>query len=314
MEIAVDTGNKQIKTKHETFVSGIVEETTEPGIANADYMRMNGKFFVLKNERNTYIRDKTRDDRYYHLTVMAIVKELEHMTERTNVDKSFIHQITLLVGLPPLHYGDLKDSFQSYFKKGEPVKVQYRGRNWYFKINRVMVYTQGYAAIAPFISEIKKYPKAMVWDIGGMTADYVAINYGIANTSVTDSLESGVISLYRKIKRLCQSKHDVLIEENDVDAILLGSDDTVSLYPLEVISTVREQTRKFVDELLESFSEIQIDLKTTYIIFVGGGALLLRKFIEESNIIKNYKFVEDVNANVTGYELLYKVMQLKGKK
>lgn len=318
MIISVDTGNKQMKSKHETFISGIMEDDSQPSVGgNADFMRMNGKYYILTNTRNTYMRDKTKSGRYYNLTVMAIVKELEHMLAEGSIeyDKSTCYQVTLLGGLPPAHYGELKKSYQAYFKqKGEPVKVVYKNHTWNFRVNRVAVFAQGFAAVAPIISEIKKYPKALVCDIGGLTADYIMLNYGVADMNITDSLERGVIILYQKIKKICQSKYGSIIEERDVDAILMGDKETVVIYPKDIVDTVNRMTQKFVDELLGSFREYQIDLKTTYVIFIGGGSLLLKRFIQNSRLLGNYRFIEDVNANVKGYEVLYNALQQRVKK
>lgn len=41
--------------------------------------------------------------------------------------------------------------------------------------------------------------------------------------------------------------------------------------------------------------------------FMGGGAILLRRQIEISGKAGNAIFVEDINANAKGYELLYRI-------
>jgi len=40
-------------------------------------------------------------------------------------------------------------------------------------------------------------------------------------------------------------------------------------------------------------------------VFVGGGSILLKKYIKESGIIADPFFVHDVRANAKGYQLLY---------
>jgi len=42
------------------------------------------------------------------------------------------------------------------------------------------------------------------------------------------------------------------------------------------------------------------------VIFVGGGACLLRRQIEASGKVAHPVFVEDVNANAKGFEYLYR--------
>lgn len=48
-----------------------------------------------------------------------------------------------------------------------------------------------------------------------------------------------------------------------------------------------------------------LELRTSKVIFVGGGAILLRRQIEKSCKVTNVQFVENINANAKGYEFLY---------
>lgn len=317
MEISVDTGNKQIKTLHETFTSGVYQSDVPPSTGkNADFMRYNGKYYILTEERGTYMRDKTKSDRYYWLTLFALGKELERMEAEGTLlyQKEKVYNIDLLIGLPPAHFGDLKKPFQKYFRRnGETVSFVYHGKSWNIRISRAYVFAQGYAAAVTVFADIKVYPKALVIDIGGLTADYVMIRNGAADVHISDSLENGVIILYQKIKKVCMGKYDTLIEESDVDAILQNKDKVEEIYDSDIIKTVKEEAKKFVQDFLGNFRELQIDLKTCYVIFIGGGAMLLKDMIEESDLIKKHMFITDVNANARGYELLYRAIKAAKK-
>ena len=50
-----------------------------------------------------------------------------------------------------------------------------------------------------------------------------------------------------------------------------------------------------------------IDLRAGLNVFIGGGALLLRPYIESSDKIGDSVFITDLAANVRGYTLLYTV-------
>jgi plasmid segregation protein ParM len=69
------------------------------------------------------MRDKTQDDRFFILTLFAIARELV----RTG-SSSPLSQIDLAVGLPPEHYGVLKDRFANYFKRKDPIRFVYHDR------------------------------------------------------------------------------------------------------------------------------------------------------------------------------------------
>ena len=70
--------------------------------------------------------------------------------------------------------------------------------------------------------------------------------------------------------------------------------------------------RNFVTDLLSSVRERGIDTKSTYTIFIGGGAILLRRFLESSNRLIKYQFIDDIFANAKGYGILYR-SSLAGK-
>ena len=64
MLISIDHGNKQIKTNHRTFVSGLRESDTKPPFGK-DVLFYKGKYYTLTDQRIPYMRDKTADERYF---------------------------------------------------------------------------------------------------------------------------------------------------------------------------------------------------------------------------------------------------------
>lgn len=50
-------------------------------------------------------------------------------------------------------------------------------------------------------------------------------------------------------------------------------------------------------------------MRSGVVVFVGGGAVLLKRQIEASGRVANPVFVEDIRANVKGFELLYNIAQ-----
>ena len=103
MVISVDTGNKMIKTEHYEFNSGIDVLDTIPG-ENDEVIEFGGKYYRTTNRRISYMEDKTEDDRYYILTLIAIAKELDTMKKEAVLAPNELIEIELLVGLPPAHY------------------------------------------------------------------------------------------------------------------------------------------------------------------------------------------------------------------
>lgn len=301
MLIAIDHGNKQIKTINcEPFTSGLLESDTQP--FGKDVLMYKGKYYQVTDQRIPYRKDKTEDERFFILTLFAIAREIEEQ----GVFHPGVMRVQLAVGLPPAYYGTHYQSFIRYFQDRGTVNFSYRGKTYSILIDNVGCYPQSYAAALTMFQTLSTIPKALVLDIGGMTADYLQIKYGEGDLSVCDSLENGVIRLYNRIESKVRAEQDTLLTEREIDAILLGDEVQV---PFGVASVVDQLAQEFVADLLSALRERQLELKSGPVIFVGGGSILLRKQIQKSGKVSNPLFVEDIRANARGYEVLYKLSQ-----
>ena len=133
MLIAIDHGNYAVKTPHFSFISGLTEHTVKPPMAE-EVLEYNGKYWSLTGQRLPYMRDKTRDDRYFILSLFAIAKELSAAGANTAFE-----QIDLVVGLPPEHYGMLRERFAQYFRRFGTVNFAYNNRPMSIVIRNVFV-------------------------------------------------------------------------------------------------------------------------------------------------------------------------------
>ena len=148
MIIGIDHGNAQIKTRNTCFVSGVEEFPTKPPMA-ADVIQYQSRYWTLVGKRLPVMRDKTKDDRFYLLTLFAISKELEARKEITST-----LDIDLAVGLPPEHYGMLKDSFAQYFRRQETVRFTYNDKPFSLMLDHVFVYPQAFGAVVQRAQEM----------------------------------------------------------------------------------------------------------------------------------------------------------------
>ena len=71
-------------------------------------------------------------------------------------------------------------------------------------------------------------------------------------------------------------------------------------------------TDTYVNDVLGALRERGLDLKTGCVVFIGGGASLLKRFLEASDRIGRSIFVDDICANAKGYGLLYQ-LQKRGR-
>lgn len=300
MIIAIDHGNKQIKSAHKTFVSGLLESDTRPPFGE-NILKYRGKYYTLSEQRIPYMRDKTVNNKFFILSLFAIAYEIE---EAGYYSSEEIIDIQLLIGLPPAHYGTQYERFEKYFAKdGDIVDFEFKDKFYSIYMSEVISFPQAYAAAMPVFSRIRNFPKATIIDIGGFTADYLQIKNGQADLSVCDSLENGVIVLYNQIKSKVNADFDLLLEESDIDSVL---HDEVTDFDEAVVRTIDQQAQSFINDLIGKLRERMIDLRSGKAVFVGGGSILLKKYIEASDRIGYAIFVEEISANAKGYELLYK--------
>ena len=215
MLIAIDHGNKQVKTVHgNAIVSGVQKSKTRP--YGRDVLKYSGSFYTLSAQRIPYQKDKTTDERFFILSLFAIAEEIEAQGAYI----SGLMPIDLAIGLPPAHFGAQNKAFVRYFKRKEPIYFSYRDKLYSILIRNVQCYPQAFAAAAMMLGELATVPRALILDVGGFTADYLLLKNGRADLSTCDSLENGVILLYNRIRSKASSDLDVLLEETDVDAIL----------------------------------------------------------------------------------------------
>ena len=79
----------------------------------------------------------------------------------------------------------------------------------------------------------------------------------------------------------------------------------------EYFAIIKAEIEDFVDKVYNSIREFGYNLKTTPIVFVGGGAVVMKNF--GSHDAKNISYNLDVKANARGYVQLA-TMGLKSTK
>ncbi len=293
--IAVDHGNYAIKTPHISFSSALLELSSKATIHDTDTIEYRGRVWTLSGERIRYMRDKTQDERFFILTLFAISHELKNMESVLPVE-----EIDLAVGLPPEHYSMLREKFKSYFQCGK-VNYVYNDYPVQITIRNVFVFPQAFAAVAPRAQEMLDTPRTFVIDIGGYTTDVLLLRGGIPDLQFCRSLETGVITMYNPIIAQTGSKHDMLIDDGHINAVLQNKRTGL---PDDVKASIHEAVKAHAHDILYQLRELKVDLRSNPAIFIGGGALLFKKYLEESPLVAHAEFELDPRANAIGYKLL----------
>ena len=170
-----------------------------------------------------------------------------------------------------------------YYKVNDNVKT--------IKINKVVVLPEGYVSYYS-LDNIKIDDDILIIDIGSRTINYSWFSNNKIQDSFTEKL--GIFDFYSNIKEYENSRGEDYSEE-DIERLIKNNRITV-------------ETKFYVDFFKEILNRTKgkVNLKTFDVHFVGGGALLLRKFIEVNTPAKIHEDSE--YANVLGANRLCSIM------
>ena len=295
MIIAVDHGNSTIKTLNHTFPSGLKESMTLPPLVE-DVISMNNRFWSLSGKRIPYMRDKTKDDRFYILTLFAVMMELK--TEGA-LAGTRSRKIDLAVGLPPDHFSVQRDSFMQYLKRD--VRFHHNDELFELSIDNIWIYPQAYAATACRMAELKPHSRVFVVDVGGYTTDVLLLRNGKPDMDYCHSFDMGIIGMGNEIARMVNTKYDIPIEDDLIGDVLSGKQ---CVLPRDVQATIRASAEVYAKRILDILREHEINLRAAPVVFLGGGSLLLRDYLTHSYMTSEVILETDTRANARGYLLL----------
>lgn len=288
--IGVDHGWSGMKTVSQVFTTGVKEITTEPAFFN-NVVELNGSYYMVGGKR-LEVRDlKVENDNFYILTLAAVAKELNRRGMRNA-------NILLSVGLPLTRFGAEKQDFIDYLSKKQEVVFRFDNQQYRIKIARVSVFPQCYAAV---VDRMRTLPKrVVVVDIGSWTIDIMPIINSAPNEAECITIREGLIKCMRKINEECMRQHGREILEEDIQEIMRNGKH-VKL-PEKYLDIVTDCLRTYADKVYNILLEHGYNLEVTEIVFVGGGATIMKRFGNyEGN---NIQYMEDVKANAKGYEYL----------
>ena len=115
------------------------------------------------------------------------------------------------------------------------------------------------------------------------------------------SLEMGVITMNNDIIRRVGALHDMRIEDEHISAVLA---DKETILPEIVKKTIRESAHHHAKDILDKLRELQVDLRANPAVFIGGGSILYRDYLENSSMVASAAFIDNPCANALGYRML----------
>ena len=290
--IGIDHGWSHIKTPNSCFVSGVGPLGGEPMVWD-NILEYNGKCYRIGGERLKVQEDKVSNENYYLLTLAAIAKELDARQLKES-------HVILAVGLPIGRFGAEKKAFSNYLQKNRMVRFRYEKTQYIATIEKVLVFPQCYGAVVDRLPSMAG--QEYVVDIGSWTIDTLKIIDRAPDESSSGSDPNGIITCMRRIDEECVRRMNAKIDEYMVREVMIKGD--ADLDP-EYIEIIKGEITKYTQSVFRIIAENGINVKTTPITFVGGGAGLMKKYAGITQ--RNIRYNEDIKANAIGYETLANV-------
>lgn len=295
--IGIDHGFRNMKTKDHCFPSAIEEISnipSEPG-GIEDILVYKGKFYTInaKNISAAMSHDKANSPEYYLLTLAAIAKQCRTYGITDG-------NLYIAAGLPQAWYLKQKNSFQQFLMKERNLKYQFAGIQYNFYLSDVSIFAQGQAAAIDYIVS-HKGQDFLVVDIGGETLDLLFFQNG--KLSFNESKPSGkaMIYLHQKISDAILAETETPITGNSFIENYINSGSKEEKPKNKFFSIVQRELISYSKLVFQIIAEHGFSLDILPVIFVGGGAKIIRKFGTYDNYY-DVTFEEDIHANAKGYE------------
>lgn len=298
--IGVDHGYKNVKTINFVFPTKLSQLKTVPDDKKG-VLQISGNIYTENGEDVNYIdsSNKVSNDNFYMLTLIAIAKELKCR----GLDGA---RINIAIGLPQRWFEAQKNSFKKYIMKHSEVHFIYEGIKYYIYFENCKVFTQGYAAFLT-LEKLEEYLErtVVVCDIGGGTVDIIPVNKGEIDHANSKIDQRGAIWLVNSIQEAAETQlYESVPEDFIINCMINKNAKETPQNKYEKL--VQSKLINYCEMIFNRLKEFRINVNITPVIFVGGGASIIKNF--GSYNLTTTKFVTDIKANVKGYEMIYDLL------
>ena len=290
--IGIDHGWSKIKTVNSVIATGVKKITTRPALPN-NIVYWGGEAYEVGGDRLEVKENKVSDSNFRILTNAAICREMRLRGLRSA-------HILLAAGLPFTRFGAEKKDFINYLTWDGVQEIEFERRKYRVSLERVSVFPQCYAAVADHLTVYKKM--VLVVDIGSWTIDIMPILEQKPKEGKSITIPRGLITCMRSINEECVRLIGSEVSETEIEEVMRGE---ASDLPEKYLEIIQEGLKDFAQKVYYTIKECGYNLETTKIVFVGGGAAVMKLF--GNFLSENIKYIEDICANAKGYEYLAKI-------
>lgn len=287
IKIALDHGWSSIKGEH-IFMENLVTPVDYTPLTNNGLLEYRGRKYIIGQGRMGKQATKTENGNYFLLTLAGIAKELSYQRlEKTT-------HVELYAGVPLTMFGAERKAFREYLWHKEQLSFTFEGVHYCFYLDKVKIYAQCYAAIANRMGDMNSLRCV---DLGSWTMDVLSVKDKVPMDKDAYTYEVGLITAFERIKKDGLPKVHCEIPEEDITDYIKGTGVNGEFIPI-----IEKGLQEYADNVEAKLKEIKVDLKHENIIYVGGGASVMKKYGRTKG--RNIQYVTDVKANAIGYRYL----------
>lgn len=317
--IGVDLGNSDTKSQDTSIPNGYVKYSSLPSMQKRKFLYYNNSYYCVNDKRFDFLEDKTKTERGIVLALCSISEQLLHKAKKKNLQTreeiqnylNGVNTILLGVGLPLADINvkgkakECEDYFYEYLKDG--VIYQYENYEFSYRMEFCKCFPQNFAAIVVSGKNkiIRTYKKYHSVDLGGGTMDVLSFEDGEPVVANCFSEYVGILFMYEHIRKVIRQSFNLKLDNKDIEYIL---DEEEVIISEEVKNEVKRLVQQWVDEkIVDKLSQNNINFETAFILFLGGGAKRLEKYLKNNKLLKHIGFLNNsINANATGYAFMVK--------
>ena len=128
---------------------------------------------------------------------------------------------------------------------------------------------------------------------------FLSIINHLPDESVCVTQPHGIITCIQQINKECVRQLNAEVDEYDIQKVMVSGGEGL---PEKYREIIVKKIRGYCQQIYHNIRELGYNMDLTQIIFVDGGAGVMKRFggLEQKNI----QYLEDVKANAKGYEML----------
>lgn len=285
--IGTDLGYGNIKTANTVTPTGLFVYNSEP-IFQGNILEYNGKYYRFGENHKEFIADKSTDDDFYILNLMAVARELN----RAGI---YDAKVYLATGLPLTWVRAQRSSFKSYLMQNKVVDFRYNDKDFHIEFVGCSVYPQGYPAIVERIKEFKG--TNILADIGNGTMNilYIQNKKPIESKSWTEKI--GVNQCVIRIKNIIMDMYGVKIDDSIIEQYLRFGEADVSDKYLEIL---HETAVEYTEDIFSALRKYEYNSELMKLYIIGGGGCIIKNFADYDK--ERVIIIDDICASAKGFE------------